>query len=144
MARLFVKCLRTPLAGVLLLATVLISVTSGCTSSSFVRYERSAPVDPKTDGRYKVTGYMHARDWTTTLFVVLPLGSDLDRKSSKAIATNAGAMESVALHVENYTINPALTWAHYGGFIPYIIGTKCNYISATHVEPFSAKNTAGL
>ena len=108
----------------------------GCTSSNFVAYSRQETIDPKTDGQYKVTGYVHSRDWTTCFFVVLPVGEDIDDKSSSILKRpNEGDIGPVTLHTENYTINPAIAWAHYGGFLPYIIGTRCNYVSATYVKP---------
>lgn len=111
-------------------------LTDGCTSANFVAYARQKSVDPATDGQYKVTGYVFSRDWTTCLFSVLPVGCSLDYKSATALTQgNFGEAVSVSLHTENYTINPAAVWAHYGGFIPYIIGTRCNYVSAACVKP---------
>lgn len=108
----------------------------GCTSSNFVSYSGQGTIDPKTDGQYKVTGYVHSRDWTTCFFVVLPVGEDIDGKSSSVLRRpSEGDIGPVTLHTENYTINPAIAWAHYGGFLPYIIGTRCNYVSATYVTP---------
>jgi hypothetical protein len=127
---------RRPFLRTALLAGGAAWIVSGCTSSSFVRYRNEKPIDPKTDGQYRVTGYVHSRDWTTCLFVAVPVGINIDEKSA-AIVNRPGDSEigPVALHTENYTINPAILWAHYGGFFPYIIGTRCNYVSATYVTP---------
>ena len=114
----------------LLCVALLSLITSGCTTSSFVDFVSPDVVDPKTDGRYNVTGYMNSRDWTTCFFMVLPCGN-LDQTSSSALAAGAGSIESVSLRTENYTINPAAIWAHYGGFLPCIIGTRCNYVDGT-------------
>lgn len=130
-------------SAVFALAVAVAGLCASCTSSNYVRYTRQEPIDPKTDGQYDVTGYIHARDWSTCFFYWLPAGSDLDYKSASDIARpSVGDIGPVAFHTENYTINPAIAWAHYGGFLPYVVGTKCNYISATYVAP-KTRNTNG-
>jgi hypothetical protein len=114
-------------------------VTGGCTSANFVAYAPQKAIDPQADGTYKVTGYVFSRDWTTCLLVAFPVGSDLDGLSAAALNRQKfGQVGPVSLHTENYTINPAGVWAHYGGFIPYLVGTRCNYVSAICVRPYES------
>ena len=109
----------------------------GCISTNFSPSTSKQVIDPATDGNYTVTGFAASRHWSSRLFYGIPLGPDRPYNAINEMEYNQGA-KAVAqprVHVENYTINPGAYVMHYGGFIPFILGTEGAYTDAVLIEP---------
>jgi hypothetical protein len=119
------------------LAGLAVLAGAGCTSSVFVPTDQRAVVDPKTDGNYQVTGFALGRYWSTRLLYGVPLGPNHAKSAFRSVQSAAvdGEIVDLGLHVENYTVNPGAYCAHYGGFLPFFLGTKCYYLSAVFAQP---------